>query len=100
MLERLVDNARKFGGETIEVRGRREGDTVVVEVVDDGVGVPQGDEERALRLFQRAHPRDEYAGAGVGLTIAATIAARHGGTLALEPREGGGTVVRVVLPAA
>ena len=100
MLERLVDNARKFGGETIDVSGRREGETVVVEVADDGVGVPEGDEERVLRLFQRAHARDEYAGAGVGLTIAATIAARHGGSLALAPREGGGTVVRVVLPAA
>jgi len=100
MLERLVDNARKFGAQQIEVSGRREGDCVVVEVADDGVGVPAGDEERVLRLFQRAHARDEYAGAGVGLTIAAAIAARHGGALALERRDGAGTLVRMRLPAA
>jgi signal transduction histidine kinase len=100
MLARLVDNARKFGAGDVEVSGRREGETVVVEVADDGPGLSDGDRERVLRLFQRAHPRDEYAGAGVGLTIAATIAARHGGSLALERREGGGTVARVVLPAA
>ena len=96
----LVDNARKFGASSVAVSGRREGETVLVEVADDGVGVPEGDGERVLRLFQRAHPRDEYAGAGAGLTIAATIAARHGGRLAVHSREGGGTVVRVALPAA
>jgi signal transduction histidine kinase len=102
MLGRLVDNARRFGGEGVRVTlaGRREGDRVVLEVADDGPGIREGDEQRLVRLFQRGHARDEYAGAGVGLTIAAAIAARHGGELALERRDGGGTVVRVVLPAA
>ena len=67
----------------------------MLEVADDGPGIPEGDEQRVLRLFQRAHPRDEYAGAGVGLTIAATLAARHGGALSLHRRDGGGTVVRI-----
>jgi signal transduction histidine kinase len=102
MLARLVDNARKFGGDgvRIAVAGRREGEEVVVEVSDDGPGVPAGDAERVLRLFQRAHGSDEFAGAGVGLTIAAAIAQRHGGSLVLEPREGGGTTVRLCLTRA
>jgi signal transduction histidine kinase len=100
LFSELVGNARKFGSSSIAVRGWREEERVVVEVSDDGIGVPEGDRERVLRLFQRAHARDEYAGAGVGLTIASAIAARHGGVLSLHEREGGGTVVRVVLPAA
>lgn len=102
LVARLVDNARKFGGEEVRivVASRREDDRAVLEVADDGPGVPAGDEERVLRLFQRTHPRDEFAGAGVGLTIAAAIAARHGGALQIVRREGGGTVVRATLPAA
>lgn len=100
LFERLTDNARKFGATTVGACGRREGGDVVVEIADDGPGVPAGDEQRVLRLFQRAHARGEFAGAGIGLTVAAAIAARHAGSLAIERREGGGTVVRVRLPAA
>ena len=102
LLSRLVDNASTFGGAggRIVVTARREGDRAIVEVADDGPGVPAGDEARVTRLFQRAHPRDEFAGAGVGLAVAAAIVARHGGALSISRREGGGSIVRLSLPAA
>lgn len=102
----LVGNAVKYArpGERarVEVRARRQGSRVVVEIADDGVGVEE--EERAL-IFQRFHRsgavRAHFRGTGMGLSICQTIVERHGGTiecLAVPP--GSGSTFRFDLPAA
>lgn len=69
---------------------------VTVTVEDSGAGIPTADAERVFEPFVTTRQRRP----GMGLTICRAIVSAHGGTIAIEPREGGGTVVRVVLPAA
>ncbi|WP_019631771.1 sensor histidine kinase [Actinomadura atramentaria] len=74
---------------------------VVIEVADDGPGMPPADAARAFERFHRADRADRpSAGAGLGLPIVAAIAAAHGGTAELDSEPGAGTTVRVTLPAS
>ncbi|WIM99134.1 HAMP domain-containing sensor histidine kinase [Actinoplanes oblitus] len=75
----------------------------VLEVEDDGPGVPA---EHAPRIFERLYRADPSrnrasgGGSGLGLAIAATIVRGHGGTVALHETPGGGATFRVLLPSA
>ncbi|WAL67744.1 ATP-binding protein [Amycolatopsis cynarae] len=98
----VLDNARRAGSTSIEVRIRRGSlarNTVELTVTDNGQGLPgDWDEGRALRPFTTgwATPGD-----GLGLTEAAEFAADHGGTLTVESRAcAPGAVVRLQLPDA
>ncbi len=73
----------------------------VIEVRDHGPGI---DPEHAARVFERFYRVDasrtrESGGAGLGMAIVAAIVSAHGGQVALAQTPGGGTTVRVVLPA-
>jgi two-component system sensor histidine kinase MprB len=91
----LVDNALKFSPSgspvAVTVRGTS------VEVADRGPGVDPADRERVFDRFYRATNARTLPGSGLGLSIVAQIAALHGGSVTLEPREGGGTVARLTL---
>ncbi|MFI6859928.1 ATP-binding protein [Streptomyces sp. NPDC050421] len=79
----LLDNAERHARGAVAVAVRAEGGGVVVEVTDDGDGVPEGERERIFERFVRlddARTRDE-GGAGLGLAIARDVAVRHGGRL-------------------
>jgi two-component system osmolarity sensor histidine kinase EnvZ len=100
----LIDNALAYGRPPLDVAAERRGGNVVVEVADRGPGIPPGDVERLKQPFTRAGEArarsDGAAGAGLGLAIVDRIARLHGGSLDLVPRDGGGTIARVTLPAA
>lgn len=103
----LVDNAQRFAEERVEVvlrstaGPRADVRTAVLEVVDDGPGIPAGDRERVFERFTRlddARSRD-HGGAGLGLAIARDLTAHHGGTLTAEDAPRGARLV-VRLPTA
>ncbi|MEO8719403.1 MAG: ATP-binding protein, partial [Burkholderiales bacterium] len=97
----LIDNALRYAGEPVEVEVRRDGGTVVVEVLDRGPGIPAGEAERLKQPFTRLDPaRSGRGGAGLGLAIVERVARAHGARLALAPRPGGGLAARLVLEAA
>jgi len=101
LVANLVDNALKFGS---SARGRvfAEAGMAVVEVDDDGPGVPEGDIERAFEPFQRLEGSRsrETGGAGLGLAVVRAIARGHGGEVTLLNRAEGGLRARVTLPLA
>ncbi|MDR2239993.1 MAG: HAMP domain-containing protein [Zoogloeaceae bacterium] len=99
----LVNNALRYGGEssTVEITTRREGGNVVLDIMDRGPGIPPHEAERLKQPFTRLDTaRSGAAAAGLGLAIVDRIARSHGGRLELLPREGGGLIARITLPAA
>lgn len=103
-LMNLVSNAVKFSepGDVVEVRVAIIAGQAVVEVVDEGIGIPTGDLDGLGRRFFRASnaTRSEIAGTGLGLRIVQTIVDRHDGTLGIESVEDAGTTVTMRLPLA
>jgi two-component system osmolarity sensor histidine kinase EnvZ len=99
LLSNLIDNARKHAGGEISVRTARDGNNIVLSVLDRGPGIPPGEVERLKQPFTRLDAsRSGQSGAGLGLAIVDRIVTAHGGKFALLPREGGGTEARVSLP--
>ncbi|MEV7288666.1 HAMP domain-containing sensor histidine kinase [Streptomyces sp. NPDC093252] len=102
VLGNLLDNGRRHARSEVTVSVRRDGDQAVVEVADDGDGVPEADRERIFERFVRlddARSRDD-GGAGLGLAIARDVAVRHGGTLTVGTGPAGGARFTLRLPLA
>jgi signal transduction histidine kinase len=95
----LLDNAVKFGGHA-RARVFRQDQNAVVEIDDDGPGIPPADRERVFEPFYRREPSRSRVtgGTGLGLAIVRSIARGHGGDVALLNRRGGGLTARVLLP--
>jgi PAS domain S-box-containing protein len=101
ILANLVDNAVKFSpaGGTVTVAARRAGDAVQVRVVDEGAGVPAGEQERIFRKFYRADAAGSDAGGtGLGLFIARGLASAMGGRLWMDSETGQGASFVFELP--
>jgi two-component system OmpR family sensor kinase len=102
VLGNLVTNALTHtpSGTPFEVRVGLDGDRAVVEVADEGPGFPPEVAERVFERFYRADPARSAGGAGLGLSIAATLVEAHGGVIVAEGEPGKGALFRVILPAA
>jgi two-component system osmolarity sensor histidine kinase EnvZ len=99
-ISNLVENALRYAGEPVDVEARREGAQIVIEVLDRGRGIPEGEAERLKRPFTRLdEARSGHGGAGLGLAIVERVARTHGGRLELLPRPGGGLTARLSLGA-
>lgn len=96
VLINLFDNAIKHGASPIEVRARREGASVVLDVVDHGRGVP---DELGATLFDKFVRASPAPGVGLGLAVVRAIVEAHGGRVGVENVPDGGTRFRVELPA-
>jgi signal transduction histidine kinase len=92
----LLDNAQRHAVQGVRVSVR----PGVVEVADDGAGVPESDRQHIFERFVRlddARARDD-GGAGLGLAIASDVATRHGGTLTVSEAPEGGALFTLRLP--
>jgi PAS domain S-box-containing protein len=102
LLQNLIGNAVKFHrpgvAPTVRVTARRTLGACVVTVADDGIGIPDADQERIFAMFTRLHRREEYAGTGIGLAICRRIAERHGGRIYVESTVGKGSAFHTLLP--
>lgn len=95
----LIENAVKYG-ERARVRMSDADGQAVIEIEDDGPGIPPEDLERVFEPFYRGEPsrNRETGGAGLGLAVVRSIARAHGGDVVLRNRSGGGLTARVTLP--
>ncbi len=88
VLANLFENAAKYTppGTVITLTARREGARIVVEVSDDGPGLPAGDAEDLFRKFSRGEKESSTPGVGLGLAICRAIVQAHGGTISAANR--------------
>lgn len=107
LLANLVGNAVKYSRPgvpahvTVRSRTDAEPGWVQVAVVDRGVGLQPGDEERIFAVFERSDKdADAYQGTGLGLALCHSIVARHGGHISASSNEFGGATFCFTLPAA
>lgn len=97
LLANLLANALRHGGGA-RVRLRAEKAHALVEIDDDGPGIPDADLERVFEPFARLDPSRAGGGHGLGLAIARTIAIAHAGFVALRNRPEGGLRATLSLP--
>src|SRR4029077_20164130 len=103
LIRNLLENAIRHTPEktTVELTARRDGDEALLEVVDDGPGIPDGIEEQVFDRFVRGDgPADTVGGggSGLGLAIVRAVAQSHGGSVAAGKSTYGGPRFSIRLP--
>ncbi len=103
VLVNLLTNANEYcpEGAGIEVKARRAGAAVEIDVADDGPGIPEHQLEHIFERFTRgdAGETQRVGGTGLGLAISKSLIDLHGGTIEANSAPGRGSTFRVRLPA-
>ena len=102
-LSNLVANALAYGGGAtpVDVTARRDGRWLAFAVADRGAGIPVAEHERIFEPFYRAPgTAPDARGSGLGLSIAQRLAEAQHGSVVVAPRDGGGSVFTLRVPAA
>jgi PAS domain S-box-containing protein len=103
LFQNLIGNALKYRHPErtpiIRVTARRDEESWVLSVSDNGLGIEPQFSERIFGIFQRLHTRDKFDGTGIGLAIVRKIVERAGGRVWVESEPGVGSTFHVALPA-
>lgn len=96
----LLNNAFKYseGFGDIMLNVFNTEDTIVIEIIDFGIGIPEQDQSKLFNTFYRASNTDGFQGTGLGLYIVKTFVEKNSGTVALESQIGKGTKVTLKFP--
>ncbi|MCC3328856.1 HAMP domain-containing histidine kinase [Nocardia abscessus] len=97
----VLDNAAKWSPAAAQVRilMRESGPGLLELSIDDaGPGIPAAERELVFERFYRVMSSRSMPGSGLGLAIVKQVVTKHGGTIAIDTSQRGGTVVRIVLP--
>ena len=96
----LLSNAVKYSpaGTPVSFTVEKSNAEAVFQIRDQGIGIPEQDQERLFNAFHRGRNAQHIAGSGLGLTIVKRCLELHGGTISIESKVGQGTTVTVRLP--
>ena len=105
LVRNLVENAFKYGrpDSCVWVSARQEDNEVILEVRDNGIGIPYDQQDKIWQRFYRVDAaRDVEGGTGLGLSIVRQIAQAHGGYMTVEsiPQVGSASILHLPKPAA
>jgi signal transduction histidine kinase len=96
----LLSNAIKFSpkADTVIIRMKKQRETILIEVQDFGIGIPEREIDSIFQAFTRASNTGKIKGTGLGLSIVKRAVETLGGELAVKSTEGSGTTFSVQLP--
>ena len=103
LFQNLISNGMKFHGDKrpeIHISSVQVGESYVMSVSDNGIGIDPQHNERIFGMFKRLHGRGEYPGTGIGLAICSKIVERHQGKIWVESELGNGATFSFTLPVA
>jgi PAS domain S-box-containing protein len=101
VLDNIIGNAIKYSNVNGEVKIviRSEGDQIILQVTDEGLGIPPADQQHIFDKFYRgSNISSEIEGSGLGLAIVKTIVEQHQGRIWVESAAGKGSSFFIVLP--
>lgn len=98
----VISNAIIFANSesqsVIHILPKLKGENLTIEIIDDGIGIPENVTNKVFRLFYRAHNAVNYPGVGVGLAIAKKITSLHNGKIKYKRNSEKGTTISITLP--
>jgi len=96
----LISNAAKYSGDSplVFIEASREGQTILVNVEDYGLGIDEEDIPKMFDRFFRAKTSVGIAGTGIGLSVVKQLVELHGGAVSVRSTKGKGSVFTVRLP--
>ena len=103
LFQNLISNGIKFRGDEspeIHITSVQVGESWVMSVSDNGIGIDPQHSDRIFGMFKRLHGRGEYPGTGIGLAICSKIVERHTGKIWVESEVGKGATFSFTLPVA
>jgi len=99
-LTNLLSNATKYSpeGSTVLFELALEKTTVILNIKDEGIGIPDEDQERLFEAFHRANNVGTIPGTGLGLAIVQKCVEQHNGSITVNSAIGAGTTFTIILP--
>ncbi len=101
LFQNLIGNALKFCADRtpeIHVTAKKEQNSWIFGVHDNGIGIEAKHVERVFQIFQKLHTRKAYQGTGIGLAVCKKIVERHHGNIWIESEIGKGTTFWFTIP--
>jgi two-component system sensor histidine kinase RstB len=100
VIDNLINNALRYSQQNLRVSLNLEGETAVLQVEDDGPGIPEEEREQVFQPFVRLDPSRDRAtgGCGLGLAIVHSVAVAMGGTISVDASDLGGARFRFSWP--
>ena len=99
----LLENAGKYSepDSPIRVFAHHQGDSILIGVSDEGIGIPAGERDKIFQKFVRGADakRAGVRGVGIGLALVQRIVEAHGGSVQVDSQPGRGSTFTIVLPA-
>ncbi|HSI45446.1 MAG TPA: hybrid sensor histidine kinase/response regulator [Methylophilus sp.] len=95
----LMTNAIRYGkGKPVQVALKREGESAIVQVTDQGIGISEREQKNIFEAFERASGNEVRAGLGLGLYISRKLAEAHGGEITVVSEKDVGSTFTLRLP--
>ncbi len=100
IFDNILSNAVKYSQpeQKILVRGSTDGRAAILEIIDEGRGIPEDEQSKIFTPYYRARNSRGVHGAGIGLYVAKRFVDSHGGTIEIRSALNAGTTVRIGLP--
>lgn len=101
IFQNLIQNGIKYNESAepaISIKSYQETDRIVIEIKDNGIGIPEEYRLQIFNLFQRLHTHQSYQGTGLGLGIVKKLIDKYGGTISVESEVGEYSIFKIQLP--